>query len=42
MALVALAVGRRNRGYEGSPGELEGVMAGLVPAIHVVRRIECS
>jgi hypothetical protein len=25
----------------GSPDNLEGVMAGLVPAIHVVRRIEC-
>ena len=29
-------------GEKDVPDELEGVMAGLVPAIHVVRRIECS
>jgi hypothetical protein len=26
----------------GSPDDLEGLMAGFVAAIHVVRRIECA
>jgi hypothetical protein len=42
-ALVRLSCWSSESGLlGGSPDELEGVMAGLVLAIHVVRRIECS
>ena len=39
---IALAVVDGIGAMRGPPDELEGVIAGLVPAIHVVRRIESS